>query len=137
MHVVMGIYKIESSNGKIYIGSATDIVQRWRHHKHDLRKSRHPNRKLQNAWNKYGELAFTFSIIEIVDCKEDLATIEQIWLNILWDSLEPDDRYNLNKNAINMAGFKMSHETKLKMSQQRKGKPWTEARRLAQKERNI
>lgn len=36
----------------------------------------------------------------------------------------------------NTLGFKFSEDTKIKLSEARKGKPWTEARRLAQKGKN-
>lgn len=41
----------------------------WRKHTHKgkLRKGNHPNYKLQEDWNTYGESAFVFSVIEYCD----------------------------------------------------------------------
>ena len=60
-----GIYKIENlMNHKIYYGSSTNLKKRLRDHRCELRKNKHCNIHLQNAWNLYGENAFTFDIVE-------------------------------------------------------------------------
>lgn len=65
-----GIYKITNKqNGKFYIGSSVNIEMRWYAHKSYLRRSVHSNPHLQNAWNKYGEDSFIFSIL--VETEED------------------------------------------------------------------
>lgn len=65
-----GIYRIDGPNDKVYIGSAINIQQRWAKHKWHLRKHHHSNPKLQAAYDKYGEDAFRFSIVEVVVIKE-------------------------------------------------------------------
>lgn len=63
-----GIYVIRNTeNNKIYVGSALDVLSRLWHHKNDLRKGKHRNRYLQNAWNKYTEGAFVFE--QILQCE--------------------------------------------------------------------
>jgi hypothetical protein len=43
---------------------------------------KHPNKHLQNAWNKFGKDAFNFEIIE--ECKEDdLLDRESLWMKNL------------------------------------------------------
>lgn len=60
-----GIYIIKNlRSGKFYIGSAADITTRWRNHRAKLRGNKHRNEHLQRAWNKYGESAFKFQILE-------------------------------------------------------------------------
>lgn len=60
-----GIYKIEHvTSGRVYVGSSVNIASRRRHHLGNLRRGSHFNVKLQNAWNKYGEQAFAFILIE-------------------------------------------------------------------------
>jgi group I intron endonuclease len=60
-----GIYKIENlMNHKVYYGSSTNLKKRLREHKCELRKNTHVNVHLQNAWNLYGENAFTFDVVE-------------------------------------------------------------------------
>src|SRR5687768_12784577 len=62
-----GVYQIRCKpTGKIYIGSAVDLRARWEHHRGRLRRGDHRNRYLQNAWVKYGEVNFEFSVLEFV-----------------------------------------------------------------------
>lgn len=76
-----GVYQIYCvPTGKIYIGSAVDLWGRWEKHRSSLRRGNHRNVYLQNAWNKYGEANFVFSVLELVK-KSDLLSVEQLWLN--------------------------------------------------------
>lgn len=77
-----GIYKIQSiiNPERYYIGSATDIKNRWRHHLRQLRKQKHHSKKLQRHYNKYGESDLQFSIL--LGCqKEELLVNEQFFLD--------------------------------------------------------
>ena len=80
MDTICGIYMIKNIvNGKVYIGKSFDIKKRWSNHKYELNKGIHVNNHLQNAWNKYGENSFEFSIIE--ECNEDnLSNKEIYWI---------------------------------------------------------
>lgn len=63
-----GIYKIENIwDGKVYIGESNDIETRWKVHKDDLNNNKHHSYKLQEAWNKDGEISFVFEIIQEVE----------------------------------------------------------------------
>lgn len=75
-----GIYEIVNNKGfHKYVGQSSDILNRWRNHLHDLRRNKHGNSHLQNAWNRYGERHFQFSILEF--CKpRDLDEREQYWI---------------------------------------------------------
>lgn len=65
---VSGIYCIENTiNHKTYIGSSKNIYQRLLKHFALLRHNKHENAHLQSAWNKYGEEAFQWFIIEFCD----------------------------------------------------------------------
>jgi group I intron endonuclease len=125
---VSGIYKIvNKTNGKYYIGSANDIVRRWREHKTTLELNKHPNDYLQSSWNKYGKDNFDFFIIENV-LPNDLLITEQKYLDIA--KTEQNKCYNLKfeshkvffsdyvkqKLSNSHKGKKHSEETKLKMS---------------------
>lgn len=73
-----GIYQIVNTiNQKKYIGSSNNTDRRWHEHKKHLRKNNHDNIHLQHAWNKYGEKAFIFEVIEIVNNKSLLCDREQ------------------------------------------------------------
>ena len=115
---VSGIYKIVNKiNDKYYVGSSKDVVNyRWYYHKYDLRKNVHHNDHLQNAWNKYGENAFNFVVVEKVD-EKDLLLIEQKYLDIA--KAEQDRCYNLNFEA---RGGDWSEYSKKKMSEIMRGK---------------
>lgn len=61
---ISGVYLIQCNlNGKVYIGSAKCIRDRWRRHANDLNKKRHHSMKLQEDWDKYGEENFEFKIL--------------------------------------------------------------------------
>ena len=91
---MIAIYKITNiTNGMVYVGQSVNIIKRWNEHKRNLRKGAHENKKLQNAWNIYGEDSFLFSIIET--CEEaQLGKKEIKWCNNLC-SLERDKGYNI------------------------------------------
>lgn len=107
-----GVYRISNKiNKKIYIGSASQsggIRGRYSEHKSDLRSNKHPNKHLQSAWNKYGEVNFIFEVILYCD-PEKCLFFEQKCL----DRYQPwsrDRGYNILKNAGNSLGYKMPTE---------------------------
>ena len=95
-----GIYKITNKlNGKFYIGSSKDIDQRWNEHKLNLKSNRHINKKLQNAWNFYGEDNFLFEIIECTVCEQSvLFDREQYYLDLFRPYMR-DIGYNICPTA--------------------------------------
>lgn len=112
-----GIYKIQCrANGRIYIGSAKNLSTRKYQHLYALRLGTHYNRHLQNAWNKYGEDEFDFSILEFCDI-ELLIEREQYYI----DQLSPTLRFNISPKAGSALGVKHTDETKKKLSIIRKG----------------
>jgi hypothetical protein len=76
-----GVYQILcKKNWKIYVGSTVDLRARWDNHRRRLRKGVHANFYLQQAWDKYGEANFNFSILEFVVTSE-LLQAEQAWID--------------------------------------------------------
>lgn len=113
-----GIYQIRNIiNGHIYIGSTIDIQKRWSSHVRLLNNNTHHSRHLQNAWNKYGEQAFEFSVLLQVDDVSSLLDIEQEFL----DERAPE--YNMSPTAGSSLGVKCTEETKRNISAAKKGKP--------------
>lgn len=105
-----GIYKIESKlcPDKIYIGSASSFSDRKSRHLKDLKQNRHPNKKLQNHFNKYGQTDILFTFIE--PCFQGFLIIrEQYYI----DKLKP--WFNICQIAGNSYGRIVSEETKKKM----------------------
>lgn len=80
---MIGVYKITNTvDGKVYIGStAVGMKARWSNHLSSLRKGTHYNRRLQNAWSKYGENAFTFEIVETAVDSKDARVKEASWIS--------------------------------------------------------
>jgi len=119
-----GIYQIRNlKNGKIYVGSSNNILQRWREHKSYLNRQRHRNCKLQSAWNKYDKNSFVFEIIEFCSEAQQFDR-EQYWLNLkLWADYQ-DDRfdklgYNISRKAElnSVASGEKHHNAKLTSDQ--------------------
>ena len=75
------IYKIINNiNGKFYVGSTTNTRERFRTHRNRLRKNRHHCKHLQASWNKHGEKAFVFVVVEAVATGNSLQAAEDKWL---------------------------------------------------------
>lgn len=93
---MVGIYKIvNKKNNKVYIGQSVNIKQRWALHKSELRNKYHENIYLQNAWNKYGEDSFDFSVIEECDNNKDiLNNRETFWINY-YKAFNRENGYNI------------------------------------------
>lgn len=111
MSQIYGIKNIDSC--KIYVGSSSVPKRRKSQHFSDLRKGRHPNRYLQNAFNKYGEGKFEWIVLE--NCDNDmLAEREKYWIECL-HSDRSDCGYNLtNEPYAPMRGKKHSVLTIMK-----------------------
>lgn len=106
-----GIYAITMDGRPVYIGSARVMCYRWTQHRSTLRKGSHHSSKLQRAWDKYGEDAFSFEVVQIVDDLSAVAAAEQMWI----DFWQP--RYNVAKFVTTpMLGLRHTEETKKKMS---------------------
>ena len=117
-----GIYTITNIvNNKIYCGSCTtSIFQRFGNHKRELRKGTHTNLHLQNAWNKYGEEAFSFDILE-EHSPELCLGMEQYWMNLL-DVCNRNKGYNIAPVAGNSYGQKRTLEQRKNISKATTGK---------------
>lgn len=122
-----GVYMIRNAqNGKAYVGSTTkSFYKRWGRWRCDLKRNK-ANRHLQSAWNKYGAENFEFSILEIVEDKEQVLEREQYWLDLL-QSYDSTKGYNFAKKAKSeRTGTTCSEETRAKMSLAKIGKRHTE-----------
>ncbi len=66
-----GIYIITIKNSiKVYIGESINVKNRLKNHLRKLRNQKHTNPILQNLYNKYGEDALDFNILEYLDTKD-------------------------------------------------------------------
>lgn len=105
-----GVYSIFNLiNGKRYVGSSIDIYNRLHEHFHNLKNNKAHNKHLQAAWNKYGEDAFKFNILEYCDVDKQFEQ-EQYYI----DLMHPE--YNLTEQVVATYGRELSEETKKKIS---------------------
>ena len=87
-----GIYYIQNTiTGQLYIGQTSRLDERESEHFRQLRDNCHFNKHLQNSYNKYGEDAFKFEIIERCS-PECLDKYEKAYV----------DMYNLKKHGFNI-----------------------------------
>jgi len=96
-----GIYCIKNLiNNKIYIGSSINLKKRITTHKWLLNKNNHFNKYLQNSWNKYGGINFSFSIIKTLYVKNEvlLRRYEEYYIKNL-KSLYNESGFNINKKT--------------------------------------
>lgn len=109
------VYAIENlSDMKIYVGSSKEYPRRKESHLRALRSNKHVNGHLQNAWNKYGEDHFLFSVVEVVQ-EDRLREREQFWLNFF----QPfgANGYNIRKDVNDgRRGHATPEEVKAKIS---------------------
>tara|TARA_R110000868_G_C10812643_1_gene757971 strand:+ start:291 stop:1148 length:858 start_codon:yes stop_codon:yes gene_type:complete len=90
---IIAVYRIQNIVSKsFYIGSSGNLYERWRVHKNKLRKRSHPNPKLQAAWDKYGEDAFKFELLEEFASLKAMEALEQA---LLHEHLKNPACYNL------------------------------------------
>lgn len=78
----IGIYKIVNTATNVcYVGQSQWVKKRIKEHFRLLGHNRHPNPKLQHAYNKYGRSAFTWSLeVECADVA-DLDMIENAFIS--------------------------------------------------------
>lgn len=77
-----GIYAIHNTlTNERYIGSSHHMPRRFAQHKALLRQGQHHARRLQAAWDTYGEDAFIFAVLEELPDPAQLADVEQAYLD--------------------------------------------------------
>lgn len=105
------IYIIENKiNHKVYIGRTSNKTKRFSKHKTLLSKNIHPNKHLQNAWNKYGKNNFDF-IVHTYANISDLPLLEEQVLKLY------DKNMTYNIMSIDHKIHTHSVETKRKLSE--------------------
>lgn len=98
MEIVCGIYEIKNLiDNKRYIGQSVNIYKRWKSHRCELNNNDHKNSYLQNAWNKYGEKNFKFSILNT--CNQEDLDSKEIYYITLHNTTNEDLGYNLTSGG--------------------------------------
>ncbi len=111
----MLIYLVTNKiNDKKYVGQTSQPLQkRWNRHKSRMNHRR--SSYLFSAICKYGEESFEVKPLVIVGTKQEMDYYEQNLIKV-WDLRNPEKGYNLTDGGGGMLGFKLSDETKQKMS---------------------
>jgi len=101
------IYCIRNTvTDKVYVGSATNGLSSRKYlHRRLLKENRHHSLHLQRAWDKYGEVVFTWTVLEKVKVRDKtfLLSREQYWMDE-FKSYEIEHGYNINPTAGSNAG---------------------------------
>ncbi len=103
------------SDGRIYVGQSANCAKREMQHIRALRRGDHRNIRLQRAFQRDGEAAFEFSVIEYCD-QSIITEREQFWIDA--NSI----LYNICPAGGSSLGVKRSDETRAKQSAMKKGK---------------
>jgi hypothetical protein len=91
----MGVYQIKNLvNGKIFIGSSSDIPGKINSQKFQLSLGSHMNQELQNDYKLFGSDNFAFEILDYLEPKEDinydytddLKALKEMWIEKLLTS---------------------------------------------------
>lgn len=93
----MWIYNIQNGN-KIYIGQTRNPKVRFADHKTKLKCGTHPNRHLQNAYNKAAPGTFVYSLIDEATSDLELDELERKYI-IQFNSLDGRCGYNIEKGG--------------------------------------
>ena len=110
-----GIYIISNSIDKrVYIGSATKFINRFRDHKSCFNLNKH-NRRFQNFVNKYGIQKLEFKMLEQVLDLNLLLLREQFYINY-YQSFKSIKGFNICPIAGSLLGTKMPKSHKEKSS---------------------
>ena len=126
MPVTPGIYQISClATGKVYVGSAVNVRKRMTYHVRMLCNDKHYNKKLQNAWNKYGQPSFDVKVLEHVIDRSSILDVEQQWID---KSCCVTNGYNLAANAAG-GGCPHTEESKSKLSAKHTGKKMSDEAR--------
>jgi group I intron endonuclease len=119
---ISGVYAIFNVvSGRLYVGSSYTIGLRWSSHIHQLERGTHHALALQRSWNKHGEAAFSWEILEHVVSHDALFVREQFWINAL-GAFHPTAGFNGYPQAGGPRGHKASQKTRDRMSETRKGR---------------
>lgn len=117
---MIGIYKITSPSGKVYIGQSRDIKKRWSSHRRSGRTT-----KLYSSFRKYGVKYHKFEVIhELKECdasQDEMDRLEQYYMDLYREhGFELLNLQEAGRSAV------PSEETRRKMSEAQKGKKVSE-----------
>jgi hypothetical protein len=90
-----GVFAVRNTaSGRAFVGVSTDLPAMLNRQRFQLEMGSHPNKSLQSGWRESGPDSFEFEVLDTLDqsdepgadVSEDLATLQQMWLQSLRDS---------------------------------------------------
>lgn len=115
---IVGIYKITSPSGKVYIGQSWNIKQRWYTYRGSMCKLQP---KLHASFLKYGTIAHSYEIIHELPADVDQRVMD--YYETLYIDLYKSCKVKLLNLMSGGFGGKHSEETKIKIGIKSKGHP--------------
>lgn len=95
---MIGIYCIENKiNGKKYFGQSIDTKTRLGIHKKNLNMGRHENKRLQEEWNKFGEINFMF--FHVLETRKNNSDYLERFFISFFECRNPDKGYNIQSGG--------------------------------------
>ena len=100
--IAAGVYRVHNTaDDRSLVGSSVNVTAILNRHRVGLRAGGHENKDLQRDWNRLGETACAFEVLDTLtgddkpgfDLKRDLVTLEQLWL----ERLEPYGERGYNR----------------------------------------
>ena len=88
----MGVFRVHNTVAdRSFVGISRDLPSMLNRQRFQLEHGSHPNRALQDDWNRLGPEAFVFQVLDTLspserpdsDPAEDLRVLEQLWLEQL------------------------------------------------------
>jgi hypothetical protein len=85
----IGVFQIRNAvNGKILLGSSSNLDAIWNRHQSELKAGGHRNSLLQQEWKEFGEENFRFEVLaevtpaegDEVEYKKELRELEALYL---------------------------------------------------------
>lgn len=114
---MIGIYKITSPSGKIYIGQSINIEKRFKNYLSSIHNSKNQN-KLNNSFIKYGSNKHIFEVIE--ECEVYLLNVKERYWQEYYKVLDEGGLNCMYQHHKGASG-KLSKITKKKISESKKG----------------
>ena len=88
----MGVFRVHNTVGdRSFVGTSRDVPSMLNRQRFQLEHGSHPNRELQEDWNRLGAGAFAFEVVDTLkpseqadsDAAEDLRVLGDLWLEKL------------------------------------------------------
>lgn len=100
-------------NNKKYVGVSKNLYKRFDKHKYLLSINKHPNKHLQNSYNKYGKESFQFKVLKFLN-EDIIFEFEKKYIS-LYKIVDSKNYYNITiggKGGTTIDSKKMSSITK-------------------------